>query len=185
MEALRCCSYVVIYMNLRRVLSGYKKPSREARWIGGRIANGGLAAEKKQQRKRQISICRLRGCVGKEPDQTGEMVASAPIMRVKARNPNRKIASLAMKSPTQSVRYRVRRAGATPSGRARSSGRGWKIVRLQTVSVQTQLRQINTDQMRGVPRSPSYFSTGPTFSTPEITCRSRLAGEPVQPQHGC
>jgi hypothetical protein len=31
---------------------------------------------------------------------------------------------LAMKSPTQSVRYRVRRAGATPSGRARSIGRG-------------------------------------------------------------
>jgi hypothetical protein len=105
------------------------------------------------------------------------MVASAPIMRVRARNPNKKIASLAMKSPTQSVRYRVRRAGATPSGRARSSGRGWKIVRLQAVSVQTQLRQINTDQMRGVPRSPSYFSTGPTLSTQDISRRSRLAGE--------
>jgi hypothetical protein len=35
----------------------------------------------------------------KRGDQTGEMVASAPIMRVSARKPNRKMASLAMVSP--------------------------------------------------------------------------------------
>jgi glucokinase len=74
MEALRCCSYVVIYMNLRRVLSRYKKPSRECAGICGRMANGewrmangewrmanGRLALEGDKRKRQISICRLRG----------------------------------------------------------------------------------------------------------------------------
>ena len=117
-------------MNLRRVLSRYKKPSREGSWVGGRMANGewrmGGLRRRETKQQRQISICRLRGCGGHGAVQTGEMVASAPIMRVRARNPNKKMASLAMKSPTQSVRYRVRRAGATPSGRARSIGRGWE-----------------------------------------------------------
>jgi hypothetical protein len=44
-----------------------------------------------------VSAVRLRGArwvSGR--DQVGEIVASAPIMRVRARKPNRKMASLAM-----------------------------------------------------------------------------------------
>jgi hypothetical protein len=163
-------------MNLRGVLSRYKKPSRESAWVCGRMANGRLALEG-EKRKRQISICRLRGCGGHGAVQTGEMVASAPIIRVRARNPNKKMASLAMKSPTQSVRYRVRRAGATPSGRARSIGRGWEDCQGSGCFSTDPAKAYKYGSDEG--RALVDFGLQPwrDVSTPEISHRSRLAGE--------
>ena len=163
-------------MNLRGVLSRYKKPSRESAWVCGRMANGRLALEG-EKRKRQISICRLRGCGGHGAVQTGEMVASAPIIRVRARNPNKKMASLAMKSPTQSVRYRVRRAGATPSGRARSIGRGWEDCQGSGCfsTDPAKAYKYGSDERRSL--VDFGLQPWPDVSTPEISHRSRLAGE--------
>jgi hypothetical protein len=83
---------------------------------------------------------------------------------------------LAMKSPTQSVRYRVRRAGATPSGRARSIGRGWEDCQGSGCfsTDPAKAYKYGSDQERTLVdfgRQP-----WPDVSTPEISRRSRLAG---------
>ena len=129
------------------------------------------------KRKRQISICRLRGCGGHGAVQTGEMVASAPIIRVRARNPNKKMASLAMKSPTQSVRYRVRRAGATPSGRARSIGRGWEDCQGSGCFSTDPAKAYKYGSDEGRTLVDFWLQPWPDVSTPEISRRIRLAGE--------
>ena len=129
------------------------------------------------KRKQQISICRLRGCGGHGAVQTGEMVASAPIIRVRARNPNKKMASLAMKSPTQSVRYRVRRAGAIPSGRARSIGRGWEDCQGSGCFSTDPAKAYKYGSDEGRTLVDFGLQPWPDVSTPEISRRIRLAGE--------
>jgi hypothetical protein len=82
-----------------------------------------------------------------------------------------------MKSPTQSVRYRVRRAGATPSGRARSIGRGWEDCQGSGCFSTDPAKAYKYGSDEGCILVDFGLQPWRDVSTPEISRRSRLAGE--------
>ncbi len=96
------------------------------------------------------------------------MVASAPIMSVRARKPNRKIASLAMGFSYAGMKYwDSSRMMAT--GRLDRSAGSEVILGVGAVSVQIQVRLINTDQMsRGSCLGQEHLPNGRRFAFGEL-----------------
>ena len=70
-----------------------------------RLGVWGLGFHVFQGNAETAELCLPSGCGERGGDQVGEIVASAPIMSVRARKPNRKIASLAMGFSYAGMKY--------------------------------------------------------------------------------